>query len=297
MSLIKGQFRSAVFSNLVSKRYKDKLENKAKELGASNTDELKEKLKSQIEKTKKEMNSIDPLVELEKFEQEQVKKAAEARMKAKKGMGPVDPSTPVSPYKTLDSFVKLDKLQELGSKELEFIWRARFQSKENTLSALVPAEVFDKLYVNARKNPTFVLPLPKEEAEIDLPEAEGVPMEMHFVQWNFVGPETTHVLITSLAEYKLHKEYARPHTTIMFHQELSKNKGVVMMNGQVEEQAPVTLAESQLLLLNLQRFYGGLGDGTSEISQRRLKLLGAFNHGSSIFSMDELIELSQSLEN
>lgn len=64
-------------------------------------------------------------------------------------------------------------------------------------------------------------------------------------------------MLTSLAEYKLHKEYAKPHTTLMFHQELVADTGIVLMNGRVEEDVPLSMDEAQLLLLNVQRFYGG----------------------------------------
>ncbi|KAG7701268.1 hypothetical protein KL915_000299 [Ogataea haglerorum] len=273
-------------------RYKEKLDQKARELGAANAEQLKENLKDEIEKKKLEMNKIDPLKELEAFEKAQqntVRKKAEER-------SPIDPSTPKDPYKTLNSYLDLEKIKGLKADEIEFLWRLRFQKGENTLSAVVPSNTFERLFNNAVKNPTFVLPLPREKAQVE-GEGKSDPVEIHFVQWSFVGPHTTHVLITSLAEYKLHKEYARPHTTVMFHHELKDDKRIVMMNGQVEKDSSVTLQEAQLLLLNVQRFYGGLAETTSESSQKRLELLRKFNSGDPTFSMNELIELAQSMEN
>ncbi|KAG7903301.1 hypothetical protein KL935_000833 [Ogataea polymorpha] len=276
----------------VAARYKEKLDRKARELGAANAEQLKEKLKDEIEKKKLEMNKIDPLKELEAFEKAQQNKVR----KNVKERSPIDPSTPKDPYKTLNSYLDLEKIKGLKTNEIEFLWRMRFQKGENTLSAVVPTSTFDRLFNNAIKNPTFVLPLPREDAQAES-EDKGNPVEIHFVQWNFVGPNTTHVLITSLAEYKLHQEYARPHTTVMFHQELKEDKGIVMMNGQVEKDASVTLQEAQLLLLNVQRFYGGLAETTSESNQKRLELLRKFNSGDPAFSMEELIELAERMEN
>jgi len=97
-----------------------------------------------------------------------------------------------------------------------------------------------------------------------------------------------------LAEYKLHNEYAKPHTTLMFHQELVDETGLVLMNGQLEKDSLMTLDEAQLLVLNVQRFYGGLTESLG--SARKLALLKAFTSGSEDFDMDKLIEEAASFD-
>lgn len=265
-------------------KYKEKLEKKAQALGVGSVDELKDKLRDEIEEKKKEFNALDPLKELDEYEQKQ----AEALKKKKKQnlaeRGPIDKSKPHAPYKTLASFLDVEKAKELPEKELQFIWRARFQNKDRALHANLNATQFANLFANAFKNPNFILPLPKE----------GDSYEMHFVQWAFVGPYTTHCMLTSLAEYKLHKEYAKPHTTLMFHQELVDDTGIVLMNGQVEDDVPLSLDEAQLLVLNVQRFYGGLTDSSG--SERKLALLKAFTEGRADFDMNKLIQEAASLD-
>lgn len=259
-------------------------------VGASNVDELKEKLKDKIEDTKKEFNKIDPLKELEEYERKQALEAQQKKLHEDKLRGPRKEGTPEKPYKTLNSFVDVAKIAELPPRELEYIWKARFQSKENSLISIVPSNVFDKLYKTARENPTFVLPLPRETEG-----GENDAFELHYVQWQFVGPNTVHCMFTTLLEFKTHKEFARPHTSLMFHTELKENKGLVLMNGTVEKDSAVKLPEAQLLLLNVQRFYGALAD--SEASKRRTKLLRDFTFGSSDFSVEALVAEAQSLEN
>lgn len=282
----------------VLEKYRSKLEVKAKERGLESADELKEHLKDEIKDLKKKMNKIDPLKELEDYENAVKLNEAVNNPTKKSGLDPIDPNAPTAPFKTLDSFIKTDKLMELGQTEIEFLWRARFQNDESALIAAVPAETYKTMYELARKNPSFVLPLPKADAQLDgePTDENSTPMEIHYVQWTFVGPYTTHCMITSLMEYKLHNEYARPHTTIAFHQELQNEKGLVLMKGQVEKEAAITPAESQMLMLNLQRFYGALGT-ESPMAKERIKLLQSFNDGSKNFSMEKCIELSQSLEN
>lgn len=266
-------------------KYQEKLDQKAKSLGLKDAAELQEKLKEDIELKKKEFNAVDPLKELEAYER---KKAEEIQKnkdsKTIKVRSPVDKDAPVAPYKTLDSFIDVEKAKELPAKELQFIWRARFQNKEGNFHAALNSIQFAKMYANAFKNPSFILPLPKTE--------DGY--EMHFVQWSFVGPKTTHCMLTTVAEYKLHKEYAKPHTTLMFHQDLADKTDLVLMNGQLEADVPLTMEEAQLLILNVQRFYGGLTD--KEGSKRKLELLRDFTSGNPNFDMDKLINEAASLD-
>ncbi|CDK25155.1 unnamed protein product [Kuraishia capsulata CBS 1993] len=255
------------------------------------TDDLTTVLKDEIEAKKKEMNKVDPLAELAEYEQRRAAEAA-TKQNAKKTAeqnaetrGPISPDTPTQPYKRLESYINVEKFRELETPQIEVLWRSRFASKEEALSALVPLDAFDRLYANARANPSFVLPLPRD----------GDGIEVHYLQWSFVGPHTTHAMITSLAEYKLHREYARPHTTLMFHQELRDSNELILMNGLVEPSANITREEAQLLIMNMQRFYGALAD--SPASRRRVQLLEDFTKGSEGFSMEKIIEESQSLEN
>lgn len=268
-------------------KYKHKLEQKAKEVGALNVAELQEKLKDQIEAKKKEFNAVDPLKELEEYERKQAEELKKKKRQEETNpviRAAIDKNTPKEPYKTLASFIDVEKVKELPRKELEFVWRARFQNKERTLQAMMEAHQFATIFANAFKNPNFVLPLPRSE--------DGY--EIHFVQWAFPGPNTTHCMLTTLAEYQLHKEYAKPHTTLMFHQELIEDKDVVLMNGQVELDVSLTMDEAQLLVLNVQRFYGGLKE--SEGSKRKLALLRDFTSGNPNFDMKKLVEEAASFD-
>lgn len=262
----------------IKDKYRAKLEAIAKAKGISNANEIFVEMKDKIQETKKELDMIDPLKELEDYEQAM-------NIKKLKKTDAFDKNTPKSEtFKTLESYLVLDKVKELGIQEIEFLWRAKFAKDERSIVAVAPVKAFNNMYQNARKYPTFVLPLPRGD--------EG--MEIHFVQWSFVGPNTTHVMITTLLEYKLHKEYARPHTTLAFHSELAESNEVVLMQGHVDDDRGVSVGDAQMLLLNLQRFYGGFGT-SSDIEKKRIEVVKGFNTGN--FDMDECIELAQSMEN
>lgn len=263
-------------------RYQDKLKQKAAAEGVESVDELKEKLAPEIEATLKKLNESDPLAKvLEQAWSDKKTILEEGGEEAKtltEKLGEVPP-VPKNELKNLDSFVKLDKFKELGKQEIEFLWRARHINNERALCAIVGPELFYKMFLNGRKHPMFVLPLPKGD--------EGC--EMHIVQWNFVGEHLTHVIFTTLAEFKLHQDFARPHTTLMFHTDLAVEKDCVLLNGQVEKDSAMSLQDAQFLILALQEFYGATITDP-ETTKRRQALLRSFTEGSDNFPIDMVIE-------
>ncbi|EDO16197.1 hypothetical protein Kpol_1014p15 [Vanderwaltozyma polyspora DSM 70294] len=277
----------------IEARYRVKLEQLAKAKGYASVEEMRDGLKGDIDAKKKEFAQNDPLKGYEETvgvlgqqqQQQQLDSSGLTRSK-----GPLDSPQPKVPFKTLDSYLNVEKISQLSRQEVEFLWRAKWANKDNVLNAVVPIDVYEKMLANSKENPAFVLPLPREA------EGQDSGMELHYIQWQFVGPHTVHCIMTSLAEYKLHKEYARPHTTLQFHSELAKDKNCVFMNGQVETDMNVSLQDAQLLLLNVQRFYGAMGEETPS-SKQRLQLLRDFTKGSASFNVDTLITLSQSMEN
>lgn len=282
-----------LYSSDVEQRYNDKLLENAKKLGYNSVEELKADLKDSIESKKKVLNKIDPLKELEEYEARQ-----NSAVTTKNSASGIDPNLKQDPYKKLDSYLNLDKISSLSTQQIEYLWRTKWGQNDNVMSAVIPNEIFDKMYKHIRQNPVFVLPLPRKITASEIKDVsqkeEG--MELHYIQWQFVGPTTIHCMLTSLEEFKLHNQYARPHTTLEFFTDLSKQKKIVLMKGTIEPNSNIKPHDAQLLLLNIQRFYGALGE-ESEIAKKRIQLLEAFTKASSDFNVDSLIELSQSMEN
>ena len=264
--------------------YKDKLMAKANSLGLKDVDELKEAFKEDLSKRKAEFNSVDPLKELEKFEREKVDAAKRNKDHTIKVRSPRAKEVEKKPYKTLDSYVDVEKIRELPEKDISFIWRARFENKNRNLHASLSGPQFSSLYANAFRYPTFILPLPRGN--------EGY--EMHFLQWSFVGRETTHCLLTTVAEYRLHGEFARPHTTLSFHQDLLDSKDIVLMSGTVEKDSNCSVEDAQVLLFNIQKFYGDVLNASEK--REMVNLLEGFKHGDANFDLQKLIELSNKVE-
>lgn len=185
--------------------------------------------------------------------------------------------------KTLASFIDVPKTLALPQKEIEYIWRLRHASSPQSLCATIPQTIYSRLEATARQHPQFILPLPRE----------GQGAEIHFLQWTFPTPDTTTVLFTHLAEYKLRGEYSTPHTTVTHHLELAGPKGLVLLQGAVTEGRGVSVEEGKWLLMCLQKFYGGVGE-TAEGGTRR-KLLEMFARGDENFRIEELVDEAEKI--
>jgi len=213
------------------------------------------------------------------------KKMAAPPPKSMKSMPATASMTPKSsvpsaaaPVKTLSSYVDVEKLrQHTDPKEIELIWRAG-HSKDSLICAVIPSAMYKRMTSVARDHPMFVLPLPRQQG-----------VEMHFMQFKFPERNVSHILFTSLLEYKLHGEFARPHTTIMHFEDLSEEKGIVLMRGEVDTvQKAFTLDDASLLVIGVQKLYGA--DGQTERGKIRRGLIEQFTNGSEEFDHNKLMD-------
>ena len=181
--------------------------------------------------------------------------------------------------KLLSSYIDIPKTLELPHKEIEFIWRLRHSSDPQSLCAVIPYSIYNRIEATARRYPQFILPIPRE----------GKGAEIHFLQWTFPSPTTATVLFTHLAEFKLRGEYAQPHTTVTHHLDLADPKGLILLHGNVVEGRGVTVDEGKWLLMCLQKFYG------AEQRVERKRLLEQFSQGDGDFKVEQLLEEAEKI--
>lgn len=271
-------------------RYKAKLDQKAKEVGAKDVSELKEVYQDKIKELKKQATVPGANAPLSAQQAPSPEKAGESI--------PFQPPPPPQAQaqanpghkagiKELDSFIDVEKTAELPQKETETIWRLRHARDPNSLCAVMQAETFHRIAKTARKHPQFILPIPRE----------GQGAEIHFLQWTFPSPTTATVLFTHLAEYKLRGEFAQPHTTVTHHLDLVERNGLVLLQGQVVDGRGVSVEEGKWLLMCLQKFYGfeALDEPARESRERRRKLMEQFSGGDASFKVEELLEEAEKL--
>ena len=218
--------------------------------------------------------------------------------------------------KPLSSYLDLNKIVSLPSKEIEYIWRLRFASDPKSLVAVIPLHVYKRIYDTARTHPRFILPLPRPAADDgsgDIAQsADGfsdaaaprTASDIHFLQWAFHPPAglppvpgsntaNTHIstiLFTHLAAFKLHGEFAQPHVTVTHHLDLADSHGLVLLNGSVTEGGGVSVEEGKWLLLCMQKFYDQDGHGGGVGKEKRRGLLEKFSQGDKSFDLNELVD-------
>ncbi|KAK3498423.1 ATP11 protein-domain-containing protein [Neurospora crassa] len=281
----------------VIEKYRQKLENKAKEEGLPDIDALKQAYKDKIERLRKETDAATKLPGAPAPATPTAADAAEldatttTTTEAAKPSSNATPETPKKPVssgsgiKPLSEILDMTKARDLPIKELSAIWRLRYATNPHSLCAVIPSETYSAMDTLARSRPQFVLPVPHPE--------QGA--EIHFLQWTWdAATATSTVLFTQLAEYKNRGEFAQPHTTVTHYMDFSGDKGVVLMQGQVMEDRGVKPEDAQWLLMCLQRFYGGWdGTGGEQGQQRaneRRNLLDWFASGDQRFSVEKLME-------
>ncbi|KAK2754889.1 f1f0 atp synthase assembly protein [Colletotrichum kahawae] len=266
----------------VVEKYRAKLEQKAKQEGVSNIDELKAAYADKIQEQKKrDAISVPGLDEILNDEPAPATATTQTGTDAKTSPPPPVPGGGASGngVKSLDEILDLPKARELPDKELTAIWRLRHASDPTSLCAVIPSSTFRPMELLARENPQFVLPVPHE--------SQGA--EIHFLQWVFdAASKTATVMFTQLAEFKARGEYAQPHTTVTHHTDLADERGLVLMHGKVSEDRGVKSEHAQWLVMCLQRFYGE-AEGKERAAERK-KLLEWFRTGDPRFSVEKLME-------
>ncbi|CAD6441485.1 68add0c8-ef21-4522-90c9-101910c3229d [Sclerotinia trifoliorum] len=273
------RFLATQQSDRILEKYREKLDQKAKEQGLRDLNELKGAYKTKIEELKKKATVTIP-----------VNAPPTPPPSPTSSPFPAAPPPPQAPaerapssnpgLKTLSSYLDLEKLRALTHKEIEALWRLRHIKDAQSLCAAIPLHTYKTIEATAKKFPTFILPLAKE----------GQGAEIHFLQWTFPAENTVVVLFTHLAEYKLRGEYSQPHTTITHHLELEKDKELVLLHGQVVEGRGVSVDDAKWLIMCLQKFYGPVG----EHSNRR-RLLEMFGKGDTAFNVEDLVEEAEKI--
>lgn len=285
-------------------KYREKLESKAKEKGLRDLDELKEQYKDKIDELRKQAivpGATGPLTP--PLEQHRTASSAPSSPwpspppLPRSGSG--SPSAPPPGVKTLDSFLDLAKVQTLPDKEIQALWRLRHASNPQSIHFTVPATTFSQLLRSAKQHPSFVLPVPREiaaetttasEAQAQAQPKTQQAAELHYLQFSHPHIDTTTLMFTTLAEFKLRGEFASPHTTITFHQELAESHNLVLGQGLVIENRGISVDEARWLVMCMQKFYVQTDEGKG-----RSELLNMFTRGDSAFQVERLIDEAEKI--
>ncbi|XP_041647841.1 ATP synthase mitochondrial F1 complex assembly factor 1 [Cheilinus undulatus] len=172
--------------------------------------------------------------------------------------------------KTLGSILNLEMIKDKTGEEISELWM-KYYSTKDTISAAIPAQIYDVIFNRSRSCQMFLYALPQKEG-------------YEF----FVGQWSGHELhFTSLINVQMLGENA-PSQLILYHYpELKEKKGVVLMTAEMDPKF-ITVHQAQCLANQVQLFYGTQ-------RQETFRLVETFNHSPADFKhMSVIAELEQS---
>jgi len=176
------------------------------------------------------------------------------------------PATARRLYSGLGKVLKVEELQDKDKDEIEQIW-LEFHKNLPYISAVVPPKFWEDLDQTSTKYPSFVFPIPRDQG-----------FETFYMQ-----RQDNHFLWTSLESFKKYGPAASPLLNVAFFDELKESKRIVLMRGEVPNQALLHLDQARYLTNQLTLFY---------TTPERFKLVKTFHKRPEQFSFDELLKLS-----
>lgn len=291
-------------------RYNEKIKQRLQELGMKDVSEYKEKMKTVLQEA-----------------------VAEAKPAQNFPGKPNSPATKPANHKRSDGspIVPLGDIMDLTriletphtAEQISALWTAYHTKKSlegrGLLSAVIPRATYEAFLPNARKYPSFILPLPRPEAQLEPPKdgaASNVPVEFYFMEWaqypaphppsldaealfkssksqsKSPNPPCTTVIFTPLQEYKLKQAYALPHLVLTHYTDLAHSHDLVLMRGELTPsqsdagRSMLSPSVAQILAFGLQQFY------LPGQNAQKAKLLQTFHEKPEEFSWEELISTS-----
>ncbi|KAK2835062.1 hypothetical protein Q5P01_015546 [Channa striata] len=263
--LVPMQFRT--FSvrkepDLEENPYYSKYQDKIQKLRSAKPQEYKDRLEKRLEAKKEVLGHSKQAEFIQLMEQE-----LEKRDKMAAGD---EASASFTKNKTLGSILNLDMIRDKSGEEIAELWM-KYYSTKDTISAVIPAQVYEVIISRSRSCPMFLYALPQKEGyEFFLGQWSG--HELHF---------------TSLINVQMLGENA-PSQLILYHYpEMKEDKGVVLMTAEMDPKF-ITVHQAQCLANQVQLFYG-------TERQETYRVVETFNHHPADFKhMSVIAELEQS---
>ena len=167
--------------------------------------------------------------------------------------------------KNLNDILKLDQIQGKNKDEIAHIWTEYFKSKQS-ISAVIPKEIYDRIYTRALSCPSFIYPLVKEQG-----------YEFMLAQF-----QENQCFFTSLLNYQAHGENAPWQMNLTHYTELKDEKDIVLMLGEVDTDQ-LNILEAQCLAQQVQMFY-------ATADEERFYLVYTFNKDPNNFKYMDVIK-------
>ncbi|KAI0793323.1 ATP11 protein-domain-containing protein [Abortiporus biennis] len=292
-------------------------------------EELKEQIRLKEQKEREIKRAKELKKELERrAEENSLDTSQSQKNRLQQGTYQYVPRKDSSPVKPLSNILNLERLLQTPHtpEQVSVLWRAYHAAKSGGtgrgyLCATIPVATYEKMLETAKRYPSFVLPVPRENAQIgeDQKPADSktVPAEFFFLQWGFheappepipetelfskpkpsSNPPISTILFTSLQEYKSRTTFATPYLVMTHYTDLASTHGLVLLRGEItpsaadptkagaDERYLLSQQDAQLLAMGVQKFYLW----TDEQSERQ-ELLKRFHDTPDAFEWADILK-------
>ncbi|XP_068599448.1 ATP synthase mitochondrial F1 complex assembly factor 1 isoform X4 [Brachionichthys hirsutus] len=155
--------------------------------------------------------------------------------------------------KTLGSIFNMETIRDKTGEEIAALWM-KFYSTKDTVSAVIPAQIYELIFSRSQTCQMFLYALPQEDG-------------YEF----FVGQWSGHELhFTSLANVQTLGENAPSQLILCHYPDLKEEKGLVLMTAELDPKF-ITVHHAQCLANQVKLFYGTRREET-------YRLVETFNH-------------------
>ncbi|XP_070562850.1 ATP synthase mitochondrial F1 complex assembly factor 1-like [Ptychodera flava] len=238
---------------LESNPFYSKYATKIEEMRRTNPEEYQSRVEEKMKQTTKKIK--DPI--------------ADRLQTATEGKPSLSSPSSGKTHRSLSSVLKLDLIQDKTKEEISQIWKDYHRQKDG-ISAVIPETTYSKIHERSQKFPLFLYPLPRDQG-------------YEFVIGQF---DEHNCHFTSLINYQAYQENAPILMTMIHYTELMKEKGIVLMHGELDTKL-LQVHEAQFLANQVQLYYG-------RDNQSKLELLDTFTNKPEEFKYTDVI---QELEN
>ncbi|XP_059091652.1 ATP synthase mitochondrial F1 complex assembly factor 1-like isoform X2 [Tigriopus californicus] len=181
---------------------------------------------------------------------------------------PTKPKRDISPgsvaamtkEKKLNDRMKVDLLMDKTPEEIGKIWR-EFHLTKDSLSAVIPTDVYKQMAERFVEYKTFLFPLPRKQG-------------YEFIVVQFLG-NGAH--FTTLINFQAHAENAPECLTLTHYTDLAEEKGIVLMVGEYDPNV-LTIQEAQCLANQVEMYYCNPSQEKQDLMEKFVKKPNEFKH-------------------
>ncbi|GFE52639.1 ATP synthase mitochondrial F1 complex assembly factor 1 [Babesia ovis] len=145
----------------------------------------------------------------------------------------------------LSEVAKVPLLMQCDSQKISSLWKQQFKDRNDVVTTTIPAGLYEQLSHNVSSSKMFILPIKVNESS------------SYNMIVQFANPKSA--LFTSVDSYKaLGFDKSPPYFILTFFDELVKQKGIVLVRGDITNPKDVSKPNAERLMNMTIQFYSDI---------------------------------------